>query len=99
MKTFVWNVRFLRSYQVFQILHQHLWDHLFDIIFLSETISSHNQREKLRLQFGFVDKLVVERERYNEGFCLFWTSKVDVSLLSFSKYHIDVRVHSYLQKN
>ncbi|KAL5779494.1 hypothetical protein ACOSQ2_010231 [Xanthoceras sorbifolium] len=99
MKIFVLNVRGLESFRAFQILHQHLQEHLPDIIFLSETISSQIQMEKLRVKFGFVGKLVVEKEGRSGGLGLFWSNKVYVSLLSFSRFHIDVRVQSHFGKN
>ncbi|KAK2649085.1 hypothetical protein Ddye_016574 [Dipteronia dyeriana] len=59
-----------------------------------ETISDHDHMDTLRLKFGFLGKLVVDRVGRNGGLCLFWTDKVDISLLSYSRFHINVRVVS-----
>ncbi|KAK2635603.1 hypothetical protein Ddye_030395 [Dipteronia dyeriana] len=53
-----------------------------------------SRMEGIRVQLGFTGKLVVDCEGRSGGLGLFWTDKVNVSLLSFSRFHIDVRVTS-----
>ncbi|KAL5772715.1 hypothetical protein ACOSP7_012328 [Xanthoceras sorbifolium] len=69
-----------------------------EVVFLSKTISDVFHIEVLRVKLGFVEKLVVERSSRSEGLCLFWKDTVDVSLLSFGKFHIDAQVTSHQNK-
>ncbi|KAL5767196.1 hypothetical protein ACOSQ2_013979 [Xanthoceras sorbifolium] len=48
--------------------------------------------EQLRLFLGFSGKLVVESVGRSGGLVLFWSGHLDVRLLSFSLFHIDVSV-------
>ncbi|KAL5825066.1 hypothetical protein ACOSQ3_021129 [Xanthoceras sorbifolium] len=48
--------------------------------------------EQLRLFLGFSGKLVVECVGRSGGLVLFWSGHLDVRLLSFSLFHIDVSV-------
>ncbi|KAL5804637.1 hypothetical protein ACOSQ3_031437 [Xanthoceras sorbifolium] len=57
-----------------------------------ETFSNKDRMEQLRLFLGFSGKLVVESVGRSGGLVLFWSGHFDVSLLSFSLFHIDVRV-------
>ncbi|KAK2649995.1 hypothetical protein Ddye_017484 [Dipteronia dyeriana] len=52
--------------------------------------------EVLRIKLGFVGKLVVNAVGRGGGLCLFWTNRVDILFLSFSKVHIDVQVKSHV---
>ncbi|KAK3212447.1 hypothetical protein Dsin_017153 [Dipteronia sinensis] len=63
-----------------------------DMMFLLETKSDQNRLESLRLKLGFSGKLVVNSIGRSGGLCLFWTYEVQVSLLSYSTAHIDIRV-------
>ncbi|KAF4362680.1 hypothetical protein G4B88_028733 [Cannabis sativa] len=56
------------------------------------TIRTVAQMELLRIHLGFASKLVVEKGWRSCVFCLFWLDNVDVTLLSFSRGHIDVLV-------
>ncbi|KAK2664579.1 hypothetical protein Ddye_003153 [Dipteronia dyeriana] len=64
-------------------------DHRHDIVFLIETIFDHHVMEGFRVKLGFDAKLVVDRDGNSGGLCLFWKGCVDVSLLFFSRFHID----------
>ncbi|KAK0608824.1 hypothetical protein LWI29_036579 [Acer saccharum] len=48
--------------------------------------------EDFRVKLGFVGKLVVNCNGRSGGLCLFWLDVVDVNLLSYSLFHIDVQV-------
>ncbi|KAL5818852.1 hypothetical protein ACOSQ4_022694 [Xanthoceras sorbifolium] len=98
MKTLFWNVRGLGNDRTFHVLRSLVQEVTPDIVFLSETISDRFHMEYLRVNLGFVGKLVVERRGRSGGLCLFWGPGVDVTLLSYSHYHIDVRVRSMLDK-
>ncbi|XP_062093823.1 uncharacterized protein LOC133799848 [Humulus lupulus] len=61
-----------------------------DFVFLSETVSSQSQLEVLRVRLGFCGKIVVEKIGRSGGLCLLWGDFVDVELIEFSMFHIDV---------
>ncbi|KAK2647288.1 hypothetical protein Ddye_014777 [Dipteronia dyeriana] len=99
MNALVWNARGLGSDRAFRVLLKYKQDYSPDIIFLMETKSNHIQMETIRVKLGFVGKLVVDYVGNNGGLCLLWTDKVNVSLLSFSRFHIDVRVSSWNERD
>ncbi|KAK3218381.1 hypothetical protein Dsin_012351 [Dipteronia sinensis] len=72
--------------------------HRLDIVFLMETIYDHNAMERLRVKLGFDAKLVVNRECNSGGLGIFWNSVIEVSLLSYSCFHIDTVVTSHNNK-
>ncbi|KAL5570907.1 hypothetical protein UlMin_020504 [Ulmus minor] len=51
--------------------------------------------ERIRVQLGFSGMLIWEKEGRSGGLCLFWSTGVDVQLLSGSKGHIDVIVTTH----
>ncbi|KAL5782448.1 hypothetical protein ACOSP7_007477 [Xanthoceras sorbifolium] len=56
-----------------------------------KTFSDHIQMDFLRVCMGYIGKLVVNRVGKSEGMCLFWTYRVDVSLITYSRFHIDIK--------
>ena len=66
-----------------------------DAIFPMETKASRVRMDFVRVKLGFNSKLVVESSGSSGGICLFWMDSVDISLLSYSRFHIDVQVVSY----
>ncbi|KAL5744090.1 hypothetical protein ACOSQ2_027206 [Xanthoceras sorbifolium] len=92
MKILVWNVRGLGNDRTFQVLKHHVRDYNPNFVFLSETLLSHNRMELIRVHLGFSGKLVVDNVGRSGGISLFWSDDVVVNLISFSKWHVDVRV-------
>ena len=92
MKLLSWNVRGLGNPCIFHILHTLVQDHCPEVIFLTETRAYRQRLEDLRVKLGCVGKLVVERVGRSGGLALLWTDKVDISLLSYSRFHIDVAI-------
>ncbi|KAK2635481.1 hypothetical protein Ddye_030273 [Dipteronia dyeriana] len=92
MKILCWNVRGLRSIRAFQVLLRVKKVYQPDVLFLMETKVDHGCMENIRVKLGFGGKLVVNSERKKGGLCLLWRDGADISLLSYSKYHIDVQV-------
>ena len=45
--------------------------------------------ESVKVKLGFSSKLVVDSVGNSGGLCLLWSDSIDVSLLSFSQFHID----------
>lgn len=92
MKKLSWNARGMGSTRGFQILISFKKAHNPNIIFLMETKANNVLMERIRVQLGFVGKLVVNCVGRSGGLCLFWADSVDVSLLSYSLFHIDVQI-------
>ncbi|KAL5545701.1 hypothetical protein UlMin_005388 [Ulmus minor] len=65
------------------------------MVFLSETLSSKAQMERLRVRLGFFGMLTWDREGRSGGLCLLWSDSIHVQLLSGSRGHIDVKVTSH----
>ncbi|KAL5823208.1 hypothetical protein ACOSQ4_021108 [Xanthoceras sorbifolium] len=92
MKILCWNVRGLGTYRTFQVLRTRVRECRPDLVFLMETLSNKDRMEQLRLFLGFSGKLVVECVGRSGGLVLFWSNQLDINLLSFSLFHIDVSV-------
>ncbi|KAL5563396.1 hypothetical protein UlMin_033143 [Ulmus minor] len=78
----------------FRILHDYVQQYSPSLVFLSETLSSKAQMERLRSKLGYSGMLTWEREGRSGGLCLLWSDSITVQLLSGSKGHIDVMVTS-----
>ncbi|KAK3188889.1 hypothetical protein Dsin_028450 [Dipteronia sinensis] len=59
---------------------------------------NHMRMEFIRVKLGYSGKLVVNSDGSKGGLCLFWSDLVDISLLSFFRFHIDVQVQSHRNK-
>ncbi|KAL5572899.1 hypothetical protein UlMin_022496 [Ulmus minor] len=94
MNILVWNVQGLGNDWTFHILHDYVQQYSPPLVFLSETLSSKPQMERLRVKLGFSGMLLWEKEGRSGGLCLLWSDSISVQLLSGSKGHIDVKVSS-----
>ncbi|KAL9668150.1 hypothetical protein QQ045_002525 [Rhodiola kirilowii] len=63
------------------------------IVGLVETKSNVEKMEKLRVKIGFLGCFVVPSCRGSGGLAVFWRRGTDVSIRSYSNYHIDFLVH------
>ncbi|KAL5567823.1 hypothetical protein UlMin_024398 [Ulmus minor] len=95
MNALVWNVRGLGNDRTFQILREYVQHYSPQLVFLSETLCSKPRMERIKVQLGFSGMLIWEKEGKSGGLCLYWSTGVDVQLLSGSKGHIDVIVTSH----
>ncbi|KAL5567922.1 hypothetical protein UlMin_024497 [Ulmus minor] len=95
MNILVWNVQGLGNDWTFRILHDYVQQYSPSLIFLSETLCSKAQMERLRVRLGYTGMLTWEREGRSGGLCLLWSDSIHVQLLSGSKGHIDVQVTSH----
>ncbi|KAL5752610.1 hypothetical protein ACOSP7_022808 [Xanthoceras sorbifolium] len=48
----------------------HMWDHVPNLVFLTETMLAHGRLELLRVRLGFSGKLVVDLVGHTGGLCL-----------------------------
>ncbi|KAL5570726.1 hypothetical protein UlMin_020323 [Ulmus minor] len=92
MNILAWNVQGLGNDWTFRILHDHVQQYSPSLVFLSETLSSNSQMERLRSKLGFSGMLTWDREGRSRGLCLLWLDSINVQLLSGSKGHIDVMI-------
>ncbi|KAK2650966.1 hypothetical protein Ddye_018455 [Dipteronia dyeriana] len=60
-----------------------------------ETEADNVLMENFRVRLGFVGKMVVICQGQSGGLCLFWSDNMDVIILSYSFFHIDVQVCSH----
>ncbi|XP_062089673.1 uncharacterized protein LOC133796210 [Humulus lupulus] len=63
--------------------------------FIGFTAFTCSALELIRIRLGFIGKLVVDRVGRSGGLCLFWTGKIDVNLIEYSRNYIDVSVTSH----
>ncbi|KAK3221989.1 hypothetical protein Dsin_009014 [Dipteronia sinensis] len=65
-----------------------------DIVFFMETKVNNVVMENIHIKLKFFGKLVVNSVGRSGGLCLFWSKDIDVSLLSFTNYYIDIQIVS-----
>jgi hypothetical protein len=82
------------NHRTFQILLKLKQEYKPDTLFLIETKTDHIFLERVRVGLGFAGKLVVDSIGRSGGLCLFWMESMDIGLISFSNFHIDVQVAS-----
>ncbi|KAK3210920.1 hypothetical protein Dsin_015626 [Dipteronia sinensis] len=63
--------------------------------FPMETNGNTTMMELVRVKMGFQCELVVESIGLSGGLCLLWSGKVTIDLISYSPFHIDVKVMSH----
>ncbi|KAA3475146.1 reverse transcriptase [Gossypium australe] len=62
------------------------------MVFLMETKLDKKRMEKVRKSCGLLNGIEVETEGTRGGLCLAWKDDIDVTLRSFSNWHLDVMV-------
>ncbi|KAK2642073.1 hypothetical protein Ddye_023836 [Dipteronia dyeriana] len=60
-----------------------------------ETKAEHSLLGLYRVHLDFTGKLVVDKIRRIGGLCIFWSDKVSVTLLSYSRFHINAQIGSH----
>ncbi|KAK3193182.1 hypothetical protein Dsin_024492 [Dipteronia sinensis] len=96
MRTLAWIARGLGSPQAVQSLQCLKRESEPDVFFLMETKLGLQGMERIRIKLGYSGKLVVEPVGQSGGLCLFWSARISVDLLSYSRFHIDVKVESHV---
>ncbi|KAK3189419.1 hypothetical protein Dsin_028980 [Dipteronia sinensis] len=90
-----WNARGVGNSRAFQALSDLKRSFNQEIIFLMETKAEHSLLELYRVRLGFTGKLVVDKVGRSGGLCMFWSDKVCVTLILYSRFHIDVQIGSH----
>ena len=62
-------------------------------VFLMETKLYVGEMENIRVKIGFDNGLFVDCVNRGGGLCLLWKADLDISIWSYSKFHIDVDVN------
>ncbi|KAL5800890.1 hypothetical protein ACOSQ3_032522 [Xanthoceras sorbifolium] len=90
MSIICWNVRGLGSPRAFLALRKVIRKQSPNLVFLSETRLKGEWAAKIKTQLGFSGGLHVDCVGKSGGLMLLWNDVWDVSVLSFSRGHIDV---------
>ncbi|KAK3198916.1 hypothetical protein Dsin_022331 [Dipteronia sinensis] len=94
MRTLAWNARGLGGPRAIHILQNLKREMDPEIMFLMETKLGVQALERIRIKLGYLGKLVVESVGRSGGLCLFWSDRICADLISFSRFHIDVKITS-----
>ena len=62
------------------------------VVFLIETKRNNHEMEWLRSRWRYDKCFTVKGVGRGEGLALLWMKEVNIKVMSFSKYHIDVKV-------
>ncbi|KAK2658543.1 hypothetical protein Ddye_005076 [Dipteronia dyeriana] len=90
MKIFAWNARGLGSSRAFNTLRYHKQEVKPKVMFLIETRCGHDKMEKWHVSPGYKGKLMIDCQGKSGGLCMFWDSRTNINLMSYSQTHIDV---------
>ncbi|KAL5775011.1 hypothetical protein ACOSP7_012568 [Xanthoceras sorbifolium] len=90
MSILCWNVRGLGSPRAFLALRKVIRKQSPNLVFLSETRLKGDWAARVKVQLGFSGGLHVDCVGKSGGLMLLWNDVWDVSVLSFSRGHIDV---------
>lgn len=96
MKTFVWNVCGLGNSRACRRLRQMLRLHNPQLVFFMETKVDQRVMETIRRKSGFFNGIDISLIGTSGGLYLAWKGESLVSLRSYSKCHIDVKVQENL---
>jgi hypothetical protein len=62
------------------------------VLFLSETQIGKKTAENLAFSFGFDSSFAVSSDGRSGGLAMYWNKSMNLELIHFSQYHIDMRV-------
>ena len=89
MNLLVWNCRGLGNRRAVDDLGEIIQAKDLGIVFLSETWSTKEHIERIKLKLNFNGLFAVTNEARGGGLALMWNNNSDVWVDSFSSYHID----------
>ena len=92
MSCLIWNCRGLGKLSTVQVLKDLIRSHCPSLIFLIETKLSAKKMLALKFSLGFSFGFAVDRVGLGGGLALLWKPSLDVSLQTFSSYHIDAYI-------
>ncbi|KAL5779912.1 hypothetical protein ACOSQ2_010649 [Xanthoceras sorbifolium] len=92
MKILCWNVWGLGNPRTFRTLRSLLRKENSELVFLSETRLEKGSMDRIWCSFGFEGCFGVDRDGLGGGLLLLWRDKIDITIHSYSKGHIDSTV-------
>lgn len=92
MKTLCWNVRGMGTPRSFRAVSDVLHRLKPPLLFLCETKTNEKSMVRLKNLLNYSGCFAVNSIGASGGLCLLWSSDVDVSIRSFSHFHIDSSV-------
>ncbi|XP_042974662.1 uncharacterized protein LOC122306298 [Carya illinoinensis] len=92
MKTISWNSRGLGNPRGVRTLRDLVRREDPEVLFLMETKMSSWQMERIRVSMGFGCCFTVPSEGRSGGLALLWKNEVNLSIKSFSFFHIDAKI-------
>ncbi|GLT35041.1 hypothetical protein SLA2020_095260 [Shorea laevis] len=92
MSLFCWNCRGLGNPRAVRCLIELVGLKNPSIVFLCETLLDKSGMERIRRRLGFRHCFTVERVGRSGGLAMLWHNATELSLLSYSKNHIDMAI-------
>ncbi|KAL9667899.1 hypothetical protein QQ045_002268 [Rhodiola kirilowii] len=92
MITLCWNYRGLVQLRLVQSLSKMVRSHKPCMVALIETKVDYRRLEEIRRRLGFAKSFAVERVGLARGLAIWWKEEVSLSVLSYSRHHIDSMV-------
>ncbi|XP_074347003.1 uncharacterized protein LOC141685822 [Apium graveolens] len=90
MNVLSWNCRGLGSPRTVRVLSDLIKSRKPDVLFLSETISTADKIEHLRVKFGFSHCFTVDRIGRSGGLGVFWRNNAACEITGYSQNHVDI---------
>ncbi|KAL9668594.1 hypothetical protein QQ045_006131 [Rhodiola kirilowii] len=92
MKVLAWNYRGLgHPWSVRELIESVRFNRL-DLVGLQETNIDERKLAAIQKRLGFKNGFVVPRQGLSGGLALWWNEEVSLTIISYSKYHIDACV-------
>lgn len=92
MKILSWNIRGMRNPRAIHNLKFEVRKNSSNILFISETKCKKERIEIVKKELGFDLCFWVDSMGKSGGLALVWFNQLDITMLSFSKGHIDISV-------
>lgn len=94
MKTMCWNVRRLGNPKTFRSISHGIRHHNPILLFFMETKCKANAKNinKIKRSFNYSGCFAMDCNGRSGGLCLLWKEEMNVTIRSFSQFHIDASV-------
>ncbi|XP_019190306.1 PREDICTED: uncharacterized protein LOC109184723 [Ipomoea nil] len=92
MSYLAWNCRGLGNLETVQVLVDLIHSKRPNVIFLMETFSNNFKMQTIKNKVGYTGLFTVDSLGRSGGLALLWKEESEVSILGFSRYHIDAMI-------
>ncbi|XP_042988702.1 uncharacterized protein LOC122316234 [Carya illinoinensis] len=99
MNCLSWNARGLGNPRGIRVLRDLIKKEALDIVFLQETHLTVRDFDRCKFSLSFVNCLAIDRKGNSGGLALLWGKDFNLSILSYSKNHIDACVEENVSKS